>query len=280
MRAIERDLLTRTPRRWDRGLLLALLSAVLVAPCARATLPTPPPAPARAGTMEVEPSEVHVDLLFDGATLRVRGRVPAGHEAAVLLAGPEAPLKLHRKGRVWGFLWMNTAEVRFDAVPSAYVLHTSVPLAQLGPPELLGRLGLGLDGLEARAATDDPGGERRATFRELIRLKRREGLFAVAEGSVHVGRGEGDRRQVSTDLFLPARTPAGEYRVSLLSFLGGEGAVVAEATATIRHTGLAAFTVRAARESGLLYGVVAVLVAIGAGMLTGFVFGSGSKRAH
>lgn len=261
-----------------RAPLRALLSLGLIAAPVRVAAATPPVAPAEQGRLAVEPDEVGVNLFFSGATLHVRGTIPAGHDAAILCAGNETALSLRRKGRVWGFVWMNTAEVAFDRVPAAYVLHTSVPLARLGPAALLERLGVGFDGLEARSAFHGPPGERRAVFDELVRLKEREELFSLGEGAAMLGRGARGELEVSTDIFLPARTPPGDYRITLLSFHGGEGGAVAETAVTVRQVGLAAYTSRTARERGLLYGVVAVLVAIAAGMATGFVFGRGSRR--
>ena len=255
--------------------LLVLLAAA--APAASGTAGADPVGPER---LEVYPEEVGVDLLFSGATLHVRGTVPAGADAAVLCTGPETRLKLKRRGRVWGVLWMNTAEVAFERVPSVYVLCTSVPVARLGPPELLERLGVGFGSVEARAVPRDPSRDQREAFPELVKLKTREGLYDLVEGSVLLGRGERDRLDASTDLFLPARTPPGGYRIALFSFRQGEGALVAEATAVIRQTGLAAFVSRTARERGLLYGIVAVVVAIAAGMATGALFGRGGRSAH
>ncbi len=267
---------------------LALLLLLLVPAAARATTAPAAPVPsAPAGAdplgperLEVYPEEVGVDLLFSGATLHVRGAVPAGSDAAILCTGQETRLKLKRRGRVWGVLWMNVADVVFERVPSVYVLCTSVPLARLGPPELLERLGVGFGSVEARALPRDPSRDQREAFPELVRLKRREGLFDLVEGSVLLGRGERDRLDASTDLFLPARTPPGGYRIALFSFRQGEGALVAEATAVIRQTGVAAFVSRTARERGLLYGIVAVVVAIAAGLSTGALFGRGARGAH
>ena len=263
-----------------RAPLPALLSLSLAVSAARASAGLPAANPADRVALAVEPEEVGVDLFFDGATLHVRGAIPAGHEGAILCAGKETALGLQRKGRVWGFLWMNTSEVVFDRVPSVYVLHTSAPLARLGPAGLLERLGVGFDSLEKRTGFQGPANDRRAVFDELVRLKKREELFSIAEGAAMLGRGVPGLLEMSTDIFLPARTPPGDYRIALFSFHGGEGAALAEKTVTVRQRGFAAFTSRAAHERGLLYGIVAVLVAIAAGMATGVVFGRGSRRPH
>jgi uncharacterized protein (TIGR02186 family) len=256
-------------------LLLGLF--VLAEPLAAAAGTSPP---VSASPLAVTPDVVHADLLFSGALLHVRGTIPEGHQAAVICTGADGRLNLRRKGRVWGLFWMNTGEIAFDGVPSLYLLCTSAPVAQLAPAGVLARLGTGLDALESRAAFEGPAADRKTLFGQMIRLKREEGLYAVAEGATRLKPGAQGMLDVAADLFLPARTPQGEYRIRLVSFQGGDGFVRSETSVVLRQTGFAAFTSRMAHERGLLYGIVSVVLAIAAGMLTGFVFGRGSRRPH
>ncbi len=265
------------PGRAVAGLLLGLL--VLAGTPAPAGGETPGGTGALAA-LTVMPDDVRADLLFNGALLHVRGTIPEGGQAAIVCAGPGGRLKLRRKGRVWGLFWLNTGEIVFDDVPSLYLLCTSAPVAQLAPTVVLNRLGAGLDALESRAAFAGPAAERRTLFGEMVRLKTGEGLYAVAEGAARLRPGAPGTLDVAADLFLPARTPPGEFTVRLMSFRGGDGSVVAESTVALRQAGIAAFISRMAHERGLLYGIVSVVLAIAAGMLTGVVFGRGSRRPH
>ncbi len=261
-------------RRGAVGLLLGL--SVLALPLAAAgTSPAASMAP-----LAVTPDVVRADVFFSGALLHVRGTIPEGHQAAVVCSGAEGRLSLRRKGRVWGLFWMNTGEIAFDGVPSLYVLCTSAPVSQLAPADVLARLGAGLDALESRAVFEGPAADRRALFAELVRLKRSEGLYGVEEGAARLKPGAQGTLEVAADLYLPARTPQGEYRIRLLSFQGEAGSVRSETSVALRQTGFAAFTSRMAVERGLLYGIVSVVLAIAAGMLTGVVFGRGSRRPH
>ena len=266
-------------RASPRGLLaLGALSLVLSAALAGGQTPGDPAAGHAA--VVVEPDVVRVGLFFNGALLHVQGRIQAGHQAAVVLAGNEGRLGLKRKGRVWGLFWMNTGDVAFDPVPSVYLLCTSGPLKELASAGVLTRLGVGYDGLEARTNFQGSAGDGHALFGELVRLKKNEGLFSLEEGAALLKPGSQGRLEVSADLFLPARTPPGDYRITLYSFRDGEGAIVGETSTALRQEGFAAFTSRMALERGLLYGIVSVVIAIAAGMLTGVAFGRGSKQHH
>jgi uncharacterized protein (TIGR02186 family) len=232
------------------------------------------------GTLAVEPDVVRVGLFFNGTLLHVHGTIPAGQKAAVVCEGSEGRLDLKKKGRVWGLFWMNAGDVVFDNVPSVYLLCTSAPLKELAPAGVLARLGVGAAALEARATAGDAAAGSAALFGELVRLKTGEGLWSFVEGTVSLKPGGEGRLEVAADLFLPAKTPPGEYRIRLFSFRDGKGADLAGTTMIARQVGFAAFISRMAHERGLLYGIVSVVVAIAAGMLTGVVFGRGSRRPH
>lgn len=262
-----------------RGLLgLGALSLFLSA--ARAGGQTPGDPAEGHGTLAVEPDVVRVGLFFNGALLHVQGTIPAGHQAAVVCAGNEGRLDLKKKGRVWGLFWMNTGDVVFDHVPSVYLLCTSAPLKELAPAGVLSRLGVGVEALEARTAAGGSAAGREKLFGELVRLKKDERLWSIVESTLSLKPGGEGRLEAAADLFLPARTPPGEYRIRLVSFRDGEGEDVAETATAVRQEGFPAFTSRMAHERGLLYGIVSVVVAIAAGMLTGVIFGRGSRRPH
>jgi len=230
----------------------------------------------------VEPVSIGVDLFFSGATLHVLGTIPAGQQAAVYCVGKEGPLRLKKKGRVLGLLWMNTADIFVESVPSLYILATSAPVARLAPADVLARLGVGWDALEAGANIRGPSSaeEGHALFRELVRMKTHEGLYALAESAALIKPAASGELEVLADLPLPALSPPGDYQVRLVAFGGGEGVLVGETPLRIRQQGATAFVSRMALERGLLFGVVSVVVAIAAGMLTGIAFGRGSRSSH
>ena len=226
----------------------------------------------------VEPARVEMTMFYSGSGVHVRARVPAGAQVAILLTGRERDLDLKRKGKVFGIIWMNVADVHFEAVPSLYHLRTTCTLAQLAPPEVLERLGLGLDALGSRSARAlaDP-----SLFRELARLEWRDGLWDVTEAAVTLGAPRADGTTLAeADFLLPARTPPGEYRVRVYTFAGGEAELAGEAGLRVEQAGVAALISDLARRHGLLYGILAVVAAGAAGLLTGVVFGLGSKKGH
>jgi uncharacterized protein (TIGR02186 family) len=240
----------------------------------------PPAAAAPTGSLRVAPNLVEVGASFNGSVLRVDGVVPRGYGAAVVLRGPDRDVRLKRKGKVWGVLWMNVGEVSFDHVPSAYLLATSGPICELAPAEARARLGVGLDVLTKFALTDPANAETRTLFGELVRLREGQGLYALREGALHIDGRPGDDTRFHGELRLPACIPEGSYEVGLVGFRAGEGLPLAAARVTVEEVGMIRILAGLARDHGLIFGLLAVAVALAMGLLTGVVFGLGGKRGH
>jgi uncharacterized protein (TIGR02186 family) len=253
-----------------RRLASALAAAVALA-LPRPDGPEVPPA-------TIEPSRVEMTMFFTGTRIRVSAPVAADARVAIVLEGEAGTISAKRKGKVLGLIWMNVGDVSFDSVPDVYLVGTSCPLRALADHAALEELGLGLDILgdrSARTAGD------RALFDELVRLKWDEGLWHVAESEVTLEPSPADGATLAaTDFLLPARTPPGDYRVSVYAFTDGKAGIAAEGRLQVVQAGAAAFISDLAARHGLLYGVLAVVAAGAAGLLTGVAFGLGSGKGH
>jgi len=226
------------------------------------------------GHLTVDPTDVTIHFFYSGSDLTVGADVPAGTRAAVVLEGEPSHVELREKGRVWGVLWMGVGDVEFDRVPSAYLVATSDPLADLAPARTLKRLGVGYDALASRAGGDA------SMFRELTKLKESEGLFAIDEGGVHLEPAEAGSAHLAASFPLSARVPIGTYTVRLLDFSDGGGRCLASTEVTVEQGGLVRTLRSLALDHGLLYGIVAVLIALLAGIGTGLIFGRGASQGH
>jgi uncharacterized protein (TIGR02186 family) len=227
-------------------------------------------------TLSIEPAVVVAGMFYDGAVVHIRADVPATADIVVLGRSEDAPLRLRRKGKALGVVWMNVGDVAWDSVPDLYLLRSSTALDSLGPLWELERLGIGLASLRARAR---PGPGADSLFGELVRLKQKDGLWAVSAGSVSLTTRAGGV-VAETDLSVPVKAPPGAYEVLVYAFEEGAGRLVARDTLEVVQGGLPAFIGSLAAEHGLLYGVLAVVVAVVVGLVTGMVFGLGSKKGH
>ncbi|MEJ2679339.1 MAG: TIGR02186 family protein, partial [Gemmatimonadota bacterium] len=211
------------------------------------------------GGMNVDPAEVPAGMFYSGATVHVSAVVPMGTAVAMVCAGTSHPLELKKKGKALGVIWMNVADVSFGEVPDLYLLHTSAPLDELAAPGTLRDLEVGYDALEARS---EPGPGAEALFGELTRLKRRDGLWVEREGAITLQPAADGMALATTDFVLPAKAPPGTYRVLVYTFRDNAGVMVGEGQVQVRQVGLAGFIATLSSERGLLYGVLAALVAV------------------
>jgi hypothetical protein len=224
-----------------------------------------------ADTLLVQPARMEIGVFYHGARLVVSTVIDTGTDVAVLVSGAAEELHLRRQSRVWGMFWAPGGEIAFDSVPTMYLLSTSMSAELLAPPQQLAELGIGYESFRPKGDTTDG---RKRLFPDLVRLKESEGLFHYSIGEVrHEPIGAG-RETVTVTFKVASKARAGVYRVQLFGFHHQALTVRREATFSLGRGAFNAFVGSLVRGHALVYGLLAVVVAGGAGLLVGLVFGS------
>jgi len=246
-----------------RGLGLAGLLALLL------VLPAPA---ARASGFIADLSHhlIAITTAFTGSNVLLFGALDEpGGDVVVVVRGPETTATVRRKNRV-GPVWLNTQEVSFGNVPAFYAVAASGPLPEIMAADERSRFRIGTGNIVLAPLGDTAvTAAEQAAFREaLVRNKAREELYALDVAPV---RFLGDKL-FRTTLSFPANVPPGNYQVEVLQLR--DGAVVGAQTSVlvISKVGLEAEIYDAARQSPAIYGLVSVIIAIGAGWTAGAVF--------
>ena len=235
-----------------------------------------PIAPARAGSrpdrLLVEPEIIRIGLFYSGQDVRVTASTPVAGEIVVRVSGPDEPLVLKKKGKKYGLLWMNVGEVRYQAVPTLYILRSSRKLDEMAAPRTLDRLRLGFDALRNQVPAGAKDGAREL-FGELLKLKQQDHLFSCeAAGVQRCATGDGGQL-VTAKFSLPAKAPVGDYTVDVFGFQGRDGELIGTAKIHLERSSAVSWITSLAANHGLLYGCLAVVVALIAGLITGYLFG-------
>lgn len=230
-----------------------------------------------AGQVDVtsSPDQVLMDALYDGTTLRVSGEVPAGSDVVLRLVGAPQTLHLREKGKVFGLLWMNVGTVEFENVPGVYLVAASRSFDDLGAAGAALRVG----GLHESIVQQHPAAaDELDAVTELLRLKIGNGLYAESAQQVQFAEDKGGVRAFTASLAIPSALSPGEYTLEAVAVQ--DGAVLGTAAMPVRAklVGLPAWLSRMAFDNGLLYGVLATVIAILSGLAIGMVFQS--KGAH
>ena len=252
-------------RRLAPTLILALLMVFGAAPSRAAD----------AVSLSLAPAKVDIGIFYNGATMTVTGTAPADCDVVVRFQGPPEELHMKEKGKVFNLLWMNKATVTFDGAPKAYLVASAHPVRELETP---GTGGLALDDLAARIDVTGTDDERSVLVADLVALKGGEGLYAEHADAVAYGAAEDDARGYTATLPLPAKLAPGDYTVEAVALRGG--AVVARSSrqTSVQLTGAPKILDDLAFDHGALYGVLATIIALLAGLAVGLVFQS--KGAH
>jgi uncharacterized protein (TIGR02186 family) len=225
----------------------------------------------RSNRVRVEPDNVSIGIFYSGQKIRVKASAPASRDIVIRVSGPEEPLVLKKKGRKLGLLWMNVGKVRYEAVPTLYLLSSSRKLDEIAAPETLDRLKLGFDALKDRISADSEEGAREL-FGELVKLKQRDHLFSFQPAGVQLQPLGSGRQEARGEFFLPAKTPVGEYTVDVFDFHAHQGELLGSVKIRVKRTPVVSWIASLAADHGLLYGCVAVALAVLAGLFTGFLF--------
>jgi uncharacterized protein (TIGR02186 family) len=232
-------------------------------------------------SVNMQPAHIQIGATFNGVRISVAGEIPSDAAAVIRLTGKPEHSRLKQKGRALGVLWMNLDAVEISKAPNVFLLYLP---AGGGAASEAGQtnwhqLGIGLDGLRRQVDIVAHDENKTALFDEFVKLKERAGLYGVVEGAIHYGQNNGTVKSFTATLALPAALPQGTYRFELLAIKNGavDASLVRDIDAY--EIGMPAWISRLAFDHGTLYGVLAVLVAVVAGLLTGIMF-KGEKGAH
>ncbi len=245
--------------RWLLALLLVLLPAGVGARSPRLVT-------------DMSQSRIDISYRFSGAELLIfgaiqypGGRLPARPPGiAVVLRGPAEALTVRHKDRVAG-IWVNRQSLRFESVPGFYAAATTSPVESLLDERNAAIYEIGLQYLQLSPATA-AAPETVGIFQDgLVQHRQRRGLFVDQPYGVQVT----DNILYRARIPIPSAVPVGNYQVEIYLIDGGKVAARGTAPVIIDKSGFERSIYVFAHEYGLLYGVVAVLLAVAMGLLAG-----------
>ncbi len=245
----------------------------------------PPGAEAAAPTKESVEADVSMRTIavtsgFTGTEIVVFGSVvntrqpsaEAGYyDVIVVLEGMPTPLLARRKSNVAG-LWVNTQSVGFESAPSFYAIASTRPIEEIADPALLEKHAIGLDSVRlspaAHSAIETQPGELKAYKDAVIRLKQKEGLYVEADYAViFIGKG-----LFRASISLPANVPVGPLTARVYLFREGDLLSTFQSRVRLEREGVELWLYQFAMHQPFLYGLLAVFVAVAAGLLASAVF--------
>lgn len=220
----------------------------------------------------ISTNEIAITSDFSGADITVFGAIDGADElllavraydVVVALEGPRQSTTVRRKERVAG-IWMNRHSIRFEPIPASYSMSSTRPLADIANMMELASRDIGINNVRLVPTGGVGDGSRLTEFRDALRrIKQSGGLYQRDPTGVQF---------ISKALFrasvrLPANIPVGQHRVRAVLYKNGEFVMEKVIPLRVVKTGLEQFIFNLAHVYPLVYGVIAVLLA----MLTGWL---------
>jgi uncharacterized protein (TIGR02186 family) len=202
------------------------------------------------------------EILIFGAIRHDAPRIEdaPSYDIIITIEGPRHPVSVWRKARTLG-IWTNVESVSMASVPSFYAVATTAPMSAILDPEEDARHRISTHHAirpeQAAGAVVDID-----SFTEaLLRLRARDGAYLGLDRWVYLDRDVLFRANVA----LPANLTEGAYTTRM--YLVREGAVVHQYRTAIfvRKEGIERWLHQLAFDQPLLYGILALIIALVAG---------------
>lgn len=246
--------MTRTRRR------LRFIPLLLMLAASASWAQTTPPSISLTNPMVADVSQNSIEIRsdFNGTQLLIFGARNVPGEIVIVVRGPETSATVRRKERIAG-MWMHVDQRKYQKLPIFYALASTKPLNSLAPPAVLQSLGLGESRL-IQASNETPD----AVFdKELTTIFTHKRWWQAPFARItYFGESLFKAR-----LDLPDTLPSGEYTAEV--YLFNRGKLLAFQTIPLRSykIGFDASIAETAQRNGLVYGILAVLMALSGGWL-------------
>lgn len=234
----------------------ATAAAIVVAAMARAV------AADETLAADLSQDQVTITTGFTGSKVLFFGATNGPGDVVVLVIGPPQPIVVRHKDKVSG-IWINRESMTFPHAPGFYAIAASDALKEIVPDAIARRYQIGLDYLKLVPAGKPPPARARIYRRALVRNMIRRDLYkAGLRGIVFPDRGQ---RLFRTEIFFPADVPTGNYKVRFLLLRDGKLIATFDRTLVVKKGGVSAEVFHFAHQDGVIYGLLAILIAVVAG---------------
>lgn len=248
---------------------ISIIASAFVGLCLQATLTS-------GATMELSSNTVEISTFYNGTTVTVTGEIPADSEAVIRVSGEGEELHLKKKGKVGGLLWMNTGDLTLENAPKIYMNYTSDGLKDLNAS---GARSFSLATLKDRIVVLPESEDKDFIIGEFIKLKEYDGLYAVNPGTVTYSQATQGTKTFSATVDVPSAMRQGEYSIDLAVVQGDRMVTTLSKSLKLQQVGFPALMTKVAFGRPLLFGIMSVVIALGAGLFMGTVF-KGKGGAH
>lgn len=223
---------------------------------------------------------ISIDFFYHGSTVSVRGISDPGTDLIIKFTSDEGSESLRKKGKVGGLLWMNTGELDIEHVPNFYSVHSTKKVEDILSEDELNKYVIGYPALEKHVTmnTSDEG-EKAGWFKEFQKFKEYSNLYTETTGKISLTEKDGAQHYyILTE--WPYQAAPGHYTVTVYAVKNKKVVETATSNVVVAQVGMVKSFANMAKNNAALYGIIAILSALGAGFGVGLVFRKSGGGAH
>lgn len=220
-------------------------------------------------------NRVEITTDFDGSEILIFGAVKregpiptsAPLHVLVTLSGPSLPTVVRRKGKLFG-IWTNVDSVTVDKAPIFYAVATSAPFEEMLSQSNDRRYRVSIERAILSIGAKVAHAEAEDYVAALVRIRENQEKYILLEDTVQVDQ----QTLFRTRIQMPPDLTEGEYEARIL--LTRDGQVIADHSSSIdvRKVGLERFLFTLSREQPVIYGLLALAIAMLAGWGASAIF--------
>ncbi len=227
-------------------------------------------------TARANHDHIKIDFFYHGSTVSVRGVSDPGTDLIITLSSPEGHEVLREKGKVGGLLWMTVGELKLDHAPYLYSVHSTKKIEDLLSKEERVKYGIGYEALRENAQLKPVSSDEEKTrwFNEFVKFKQSSNLYGASVGNISLTEKNGKQ-----DYYIltqwPYQAPPGTYTATVYAVKNNRVIETATSKVLVEQVGIVKSLAEMAKRNGAVYGLLAIVSALGAGFGIGMVFGKG-----
>ncbi|MBI4687540.1 MAG: TIGR02186 family protein [Nitrospirae bacterium] len=227
-------------------------------------------------TMDANHDHINIDFFYHGSEVSVKGSAAAGSELIVKIASQDGHQILKKKGKAAGFLWMNVGELKFEHTPSLYLIAGTKNPDDTIDREEMDRHVIGYQALERHVEINPVANadEKTRWFQEFVKFKESSNLYAVIHETIFTSV-NGNRQDYSIKFAWPYQAAPGDYEVTVYAVRDRKITETASKNVVVEQVGIVKSLADMAKNNGALYGIVSIVIALGAGFGVGMIFRKG-----
>lgn len=225
---------------------------------------------------DISKKDVPIEWNFTGTNLLLFGAIEKKKgssgpvDVVIVVKGPDHSVFTRQKKRIAG-VWVNTKAKLYSDVPAFYSIVSTRPLNKIAKRGDLELMGIGLGALTVTLAQTNgviKDGKPDDYSKALVRLMQVEELYRETGDGVKLI----NNKLFRANIQLPANVPVGNFHADVYLFQDGELVSLSSLPLVIQKKGLERIIYSLAYDYPFIYGVMAVLIAVFAGLIATALF--------